>query len=126
MILLGLGITFTVFKSKNDEYVETQRILNPNFSNTYSETCHALMITSFVLFVLFTALLSSVIFFKEIKIRLSTQKNQNYEPLLKYNTPDGPITPITPESDAKESYKGERNIEKLKKQNPFNSKSPKS
>jgi len=83
LISLILGITFTVLKSKNDEYVETQRKTKPDFSNTDSETYFALMITFLVLFGVFATLLLSIIFLKkEITIRLSTPKKQNYKPLL--------------------------------------------
>jgi hypothetical protein len=97
LISLISGITFTVLKSKNDEYVETQRKTNPDFSNTYSETYFALMITFLVLFGLFAALLLSIIFLKkEITTRLET--TPKYKPLLPYDssketTPDN-STPL--------------------------------
>jgi len=96
LISLISGITFTVFKSKNDEYVETQRKTNPDFSDTYSETCFALMITFLVLFGLFATLLLSIIFLKkEITIRLATTPKK-YEPLLPYGS--NQTTPSTPDN----------------------------
>jgi magnesium-transporting ATPase (P-type) len=99
IVSLISGITFAVLKSKNDEYVETERKSNPDFSNTYSETYNALMITFFVLFVLFSAFLLSIIFVKkEITIRLITTP-KNYKPLLpnKYDS-SKETTPSTPDN----------------------------
>jgi len=98
LISLISGITFAVLKSKNDEYVETQRKTNPDFSNTDSETYFALMVTFLVLFGLFAALLLSVIFLKkEITIRLET--TPKYKPLLpnKYDS-SKETTPSTPDN----------------------------
>ena len=95
IISLISGIFFRVLKSKNDEYVETQRILNPDFSNTYSETFYALMITSFILFGV--SILSLIIFSskKEIRIRLVTTPIYKKPLLLSYNddTPNNTTTP---------------------------------
>ena len=95
LISLISGIIFRILKSINDEYVETQRILNPDFSNTYSETFYALMITSFILFGV--SILSLIIFSskKEIRIRLVTTPIYKKPLLLSYNddTPNNTTTP---------------------------------
>ena len=96
LISLISGIIFRVLKSINDEYVETQRILNPDFSNTYSETFYALMITSFILFGVFSMLLLIIYSSKkEIRIRLVTTPIYKKPLLLSYNddTPNNTTTP---------------------------------
>jgi flagellar basal body-associated protein FliL len=100
-ISLISGITFAVFKSKNDEYVETERKSNPDFSNTDSEKYNAWMITFFVLFVLFSAFLLLIIFRKDwVKSNRPQTPKNNYEPLLpnKYDsskeTTPNDLTPL--------------------------------
>lgn len=99
LISLILVITFAVLKSKNDEYIETQRKSNSEYTNNYSETYFALMITFLVLFV-FSALSLIIFFAKKVQNdRLKRPETpENYKPLLpnKYDS-SLETTPKTPD-----------------------------
>ena len=89
-IFLSLGITFTVLKLNNDEYINTKRQSEPNYTNSNSQIYLGLTITFFILF----ALLSIVLFFILNKKTNTPINSPIFKKLMSYDTtPD-----VTPDS----------------------------